>query len=68
MERTWRNQPGNEAYYCFFLILKSKEIWKPCWVRTGGVPKYVELRTRQNHPPGTQWSSRSMRFPGPSIT
>lgn len=24
VERTWRNQPGNEACYCVFLILKRK--------------------------------------------
>lgn len=26
VERTWRNQPGNEAYYCFFLIPRSKRL------------------------------------------
>ena len=24
LESTWRNQPGNEACYCYFLILKRK--------------------------------------------
>lgn len=33
VERTWRNQPGNEACYCSFLILKRKRLWESSLLR-----------------------------------